>query len=260
MSPLGAVGRPLLIGGHWLLLLVALAWGTLVEALNTQAWRRPVRAEFLRALRAATLGGLPATLVAAVLIGLAMVYQALYWLEAAGERNLIGQILAVVLVRELAPLLVGLILVGRTGTASLIELGQLRAGGAYRALEAMGIDPFRFLILPRSLALAVSAFALNVLFLVVALLVGFFAGSALGAVHQTLYAFLDVVLHAMEPGTYALVPLKSLAIGFAVGLVCCATALRSAEASADMARLLPRGFLRAVLAILLLSALFSVLL
>src|SRR5262249_13916169 len=152
------------------------------------------------------------------------------------------------------------ILIGRTGTASLIELGQLRGGGTYRALEAMGVDPLRFLVLPRSLALSLSAFALTMLFLVVALLVGSFAGSPLGAAHQTLYPFLDVVLHAMEPGTYALVPLKSLAIGLAVGLVCCATALRSPEAAADMARLLPRGFLRAVLATLLLSAGFSVLL
>jgi phospholipid/cholesterol/gamma-HCH transport system permease protein len=260
VSLLAAVGRPVVIGGHWLLLLAGLAYGALAEALSAPAWRRPVCAEFLRSLRAAALGGLPAMLVTAALIGLAMVYQALYWLEAAGERDLVGQVLAVVLVRELAPLLVGLILIGRTGTASLIELGAIRAGGPYQALEAMGIDPFRFLVMPRSLALALAGFALTMLFLAVALLTGFLAGSALGAVHLTLYDFLDEVLHAMGPGTYALVPLKSLAIGFAVGLVCCATALRSADAAADMARLMPRGFLRAVLATLLINGGFSVLL
>ena len=68
------------------------------------------------------------------------------------------------------------------------------------------------------------------------------------------------VLRAMGPGTYLLVPLKTLAIGFAVGLVCAATALRSEAGARDMARLLPSGYVRAVLACLMISGAISLVL
>lgn len=257
---IGALGRPFVVGGHWLLLLTGMGAAVAVEATRLGNWRRTVRAEFHRTMRLAGVGSLPTVLIAGGLLGLAMVYQALYWLEAVGQTDLLGSVIVIVLVREIAPLLVGLIVIGRSGSVVLLELGRIRAGPQYHLLHALGIDPFIYLILPRALALALAVFCLTVLFIVTALLAGFLAGSAFGAVQIGLWSFLDKVLRAMGPGTYLLVPLKSVLIGFAVGVVCAATALRSQASARDMSQLLPTGYVRAVLAALLISGMASMVL
>ena len=60
------------------------------DALRPRSWRRPVRAEFWRTLRQIAAGGLATVLVLAILTGLALVSQALYWLSLAGELELEG--------------------------------------------------------------------------------------------------------------------------------------------------------------------------
>jgi phospholipid/cholesterol/gamma-HCH transport system permease protein len=257
---LGGIGRPFVVGGHWVLLLAGLGAAVLAAAARPASWRRTVRGEFHRTLQIAGIGSLPTVLIAGVLFGLAMVYQALYWLERAGQSDLLGTVLVTVLVRELAPVLVGLIVVGRAGSVMLFELGRIRAGRQYQLLRGLGIDPFYFLTMPRAMALALAVFCLTVLFIVTALLAGFFAGSSLGAVQLGLWDFLDRVLRAMGPSTYLMVPLKTLTIGFAVGLVSSATALRSAASAAEMNQLLPNGYVRGVLACLLISGAVSMVL
>jgi phospholipid/cholesterol/gamma-HCH transport system permease protein len=73
-----------------------------------------------------------------------MVYEALFWLGAAGQEQLSGSILVTLLMREVAPVLVGLIIFGRNGIATAAEISTLQLGGQVRRLEAQGIDPFCF--------------------------------------------------------------------------------------------------------------------
>jgi phospholipid/cholesterol/gamma-HCH transport system permease protein len=147
----------------------SLAWAAIRL---TGTWRRTVRFEFRRALRQAIAGALSTVLVTAALIGFLMVYQALYWLGAAGQEGLIGSILVTILVREVAPVLIGLILLGRSGTVVLSEIGRLGIGGQVHALEAQGLDTFHLLILPRACAFAIASFSLGMLFLLATLVAG----------------------------------------------------------------------------------------
>ena len=167
--------------------------------------------------------------------------------------------LVLVLVREIAPLVAGLIIVGRSGLPMLIHLEELRAGGQLRMLEAQGIDPFLLLVVPRILAFALSCYCLSMLLLTTALLVGYFTGHAVGAVEISLYAFFDTLLRAMAPAVYLLLPVKTLAIGFAVG-VTCALPVLTAVGSSDIGRLTAIGFVQAVLAVFVVSGAVSVML
>ena len=63
--------------------------------------------------------------------------------------------------------------------------------------------------MPRVVAFAVSAFCLVMVFLTTALLVGYFAGHAVGAVNLSLYQFFDNLLRAMGPREYVLLPLNA---------------------------------------------------
>ena len=235
------VGFPLMLG--------AASWGVLREAIRPMSWRRTVRHEFILTMRQATGGGLATILVTASLAGIAMVYEALYWLGVAGEAELTGSVLVTVLVRELMPLLVGMILLGRSGMLTVTELGLLQTGGQVRTLAAQGIDPFLLLVLPRTLAFALSSFTLGILFAATALVAGFVVSSAFGNVHDSLWTFLDKVVAAMTVRDYMLVPVKLLVAGFLVGLSSCLTGL-TAKPHDDIASLIPRGFVRGILVIM----------
>jgi phospholipid/cholesterol/gamma-HCH transport system permease protein len=239
------------------LMLAAASWGVLREAVRPAAWRRTVRHEFKLAMRQATGGGLATAMVTASLAGVAMVYEALYWLGVAGQAQLTGSILVTVLVRELTPLLVGLILLGRSGMLTVTELGTLQAGGQIRAMYAQGIDPFLLLVLPRTLAFALSSFTLGVIFAATALVFGFIVSGAIGTVQDSLWTFLDRVLQAMTVRDYMVVPMKLLVIGFLVGLSSCLTGLGAREED-DLSTLIPRGFVHGILVIMVTSILFTV--
>lgn len=254
---LAALGRFARARATFPLMLAALTWGVLLEATRPRSWRRTVRAVFRRTLRQTTGGGLATALVMAVLTGLALVSQALYWLGLAGESELEGTVLVTILVQELTPLLIGIALLGRSGPVIVMEIGQLQAGGQIRALVAQGIDPLLLLVLPRACAFAVASFTLGVLFILVALLVGFFTGSLLGSVQESLWSFLNGVLEAIQGADFAIFPAKMLSIGFLIGLTACLTGL-SARPGDDADQLLPRGFVRGVLVIMLTSLVLSV--
>jgi phospholipid/cholesterol/gamma-HCH transport system permease protein len=69
---------------QFVLLLAALSLGLVREVIRPQAWRRTLRAEYRRVLTQSLGGGLWSVLVTAGLVGVALVNQALFWLERAG--------------------------------------------------------------------------------------------------------------------------------------------------------------------------------
>ena len=72
--------------------------------------------------------------------------------------NLLGSIMVIVVVRELGPLLTALLVLARVGTANVVELGTARAMGEVEALEALGIDPVHYFVVPRVVGMAVGFF------------------------------------------------------------------------------------------------------
>ena len=241
---------------RFVLSLMALSAGMVAEALSPRAWRRPVRAEFRRVLRMALGGSLRATIFVATLIGIGMVYEAIYWLRVAGQEGSLGNILVAVLLREVAPLLVGVILLGRSGSAMLTELGHVQAERQLHALQAQGIDPFQILVMPRGIAFALASYTLGIVFILVTLLVGYVLANLLGVVPTSLWSFLDTVLRAASPSDFVVFPVKMLAIGLLIGATACLTALL-AHADDDIGRLISLGFIRGMLAIMLTSGLLS---
>src|SRR5207344_3122458 len=97
--------------------------------------------ELQRKLRDVAVLSLPTTVFSGVLVGFALASQAVYWLKVTGQTSLVGSVMVVLLVREFVPILVGLIVFGRSGTATLIELGEAHVGGWFRLLEMQGLDP-----------------------------------------------------------------------------------------------------------------------
>lgn len=253
---LAAIGRPLRLSTLVLLRQLALTARLLALAPQPGAWSLAGRRELFRRLRQALIGGLAATLVIGTLIGAGLIFQAIALAGATGQQALLADVLVRVLVRELAPALIGLLILGRTGLVIVAELAALRESGALRALLLQGVDPARLFAMPAALACAMAALTLGILFVAVALLSGGATAYLLGGGQYALLDSLNDVLAAMRPGDALVFPIKLLLAGLLVGAVAAHTAL-AAPAHADAALLLPQAFVRGVIAVLLSSGLLS---
>ncbi|GAP23770.1 ABC transporter permease [Gluconobacter frateurii NBRC 101659] len=256
-NALASLGRVTRAQMRFTLMVIGAAWGVLRLGLSPTSWRRTVRIEFWHSLQQATGGGLLSVLVTAALTGFGIVAQAVYWLGFAGMAQMTGSILSTVMVREIAPVLVGVILLGRSGMLMLTELGTLTTGGQMRVLTGMGIDPFVAFLLPRSLAMTISGFTLGIIFSLTALLVGYAVCRVEDVITMPVWAFLDQVVSSMHPVDYFAIPAKFIFSGFAVGVCSCLSGM-DATTEDDLASLLPRGFARGILSIMTINVVLSV--
>jgi phospholipid/cholesterol/gamma-HCH transport system permease protein len=259
MSVLGTIGAAVRTRSAFMLQLAALLWGVVREGVWPSTWRRTMRAGFRITLSRVIGGSLGTIAVTAIIVGLGLVFEAIYWLRTAGQEEQVGRILVIVLVREITPLVVGIILLGRGGTTAVAELGVLKAEGEVAILRAEGIDIFQYLVLPRAAAFALAGFTLGMVFLLISLCSGFVTGSLAGVVNTSIFGFFDNVLRAMSVGDFAVFPAKLLLIGLIVALSCCVTGLAASETDTP-ASLLPRGFTRGVTGILVVTLVLSLLL
>ena len=240
----------------FLLIMLGTMWGVLRESVRGNSWRRTVRYEFQLTLSDVAGRGLLSTLVMGSLTGVGVVSQAIYWLGFAGMAKMTGSVLVSVIVRELAPILVGILMLGRSGMLSLAEVGMLATGGQIRSMQAEGLDPFLLLVLPRTLAFTVAGFTLGIMFSIASLTTGYIISRASGALSNSLFSFYYDVVTAMTPADYLLIPLKFVVVGFLVGLGCCVSGLTASNED-SLRTMLPRGFSRGILIVMTVSVLFS---
>jgi phospholipid/cholesterol/gamma-HCH transport system permease protein len=254
---LAAIGAATIAGGRRFLLFVAFATTVAIVAFRREAWRAPVWSEFKRVLHEVVVRSLPTTIVTGLLMALALVTQAVYWLAQTGTTGLVGPVIVILLIRELVPILVGLIVFGRSGTAALVELGEAQSKGWLRLLEIQGLDPLALLVLPRAMAFALGAFCLATVMLCVTLPASYLLAYALELIAYSFWDFADLVLRNLKTQDFIFPPLKCVVIGFLVALACCATGLGRRDESDELQRLVPRGFVRSALAILLVNSLID---
>jgi phospholipid/cholesterol/gamma-HCH transport system permease protein len=234
---------------------VAVIW----QACRPTTWRHSIRTEFMRQCYQVGASALPFILFSGIFVGFGILAQAIHWLKVFGGTALFGGFMSTVLVREIAPVLVGLILIGRSGSSLLVELGTMKTEGQVHMLDAQGIDPFLYLVVPRVLAFCVCMFSLTTVFVAVALLAGFALGALLGLIQFTFFDFINRAIGSMELQTYVLFTLKTVTIGFVVALISCKTSLSLGGVSAKVQDIMPRGFTKSALATLIISIALTIL-
>lgn len=173
MSFLGYIGSGVLARWSRLTRLAAITWAVLLRTVRPRTWTAPLRNVLARQVLFTGFEATGFIALIAVIVGALVVVQAQYWLTRLGQSNLIGPILTAVVLRELGPLLTNFVVIARSGTAIATELANMKVHGEVRALDAMGIDPFVYLVVPRVLGVAISTFCLTIIFLAVTFIGGF---------------------------------------------------------------------------------------
>ena len=201
---------------------------------------------------------LPMFLFAAVAFGFLVIGQTVSALSRVGAtNNLLGNIMVIVVVRELGPLLTALLVLARVGTANVVELGTARATGEVESLEALGIDPVHYFVVPRVIGMTVGIFSLTVYLILGTLMSGY------------LWAFIQDV--PIQPGDYfrelagalsymdfALLALKTGAFGFIIATITCYHGLAQPLQLDEVSRATVRAVAQSTIACILLDALFIV--
>ncbi|QSZ41169.1 MlaE family lipid ABC transporter permease subunit [Sulfurimonas aquatica] len=90
------------------------------------------------------------------LIGLVVAYQSAYQLKIYGANIYIVDMLGISILRELAPLITAIVIAGRSGSAFTAQIGAMKITQELDAMQTMGFDPFRFLVIPRIFALMIA--------------------------------------------------------------------------------------------------------
>lgn len=104
----------------------------------------------------------PMTALTSLSIGFTLAMQGAHELSRMGASSYVPDLVAMSLLRELGPLLVGVVVIGRSGSAITAEIGTMKVSEEIEALEVMSINPVRYLVVPRFIAMMIMLPALTI--------------------------------------------------------------------------------------------------
>ena len=151
--------------------------------------------------------------------GMVVALQGFPTLRRVGSEALLGPMVSLSLIRELGPVLTALMVTGRAGSAIAAEIGIMRTSEQIDALELMGLNPLRYVVVPNVLASLLALPVLTVVFDVIGILGGYLVGvRLLGLNGGTYFGEMSnyVEMKDIWGGTY-----KALTFGLLIGWVSC---------------------------------------
>lgn len=181
-------------------------------------FRPPLEAgEILRHLFELGARSAPLIAVSGLAVGVVLSMHTRATLERFGAESMIPAGLAMALIRETGPLTAGLLLAGRIGAGIGAELGAMRVTEQIDALEASGVDSFRYLVVTRVIACLIAFPLLTTILNFAGIFGGFLAETLVSGMSLQLYmqrAFLMIDFATFVPST-----LKTMVFGFIIATV-----------------------------------------
>lgn len=201
---------------------------------------------------------LPLFIFLSAALGLLVIGQLVSWLSRVGAVDYLGTVMVVVVVRELGPLITALMVLARIGTANVVELGTARATGEVEALEALGIDPVHYLVVPRVVGMALGTFSLTV-YLILGSLISGYVWAFLQDVPLRPDQYLEQLASSLSWIDFAFLALKTSGFGVVIAVVTCYHGLAQPLRLEEVSRATVRAVAQGVVACVLLDALFIIL-
>src|SRR5215469_12165661 len=151
--------------------------------------------------------------------GMVLGLQGYNTLSRFGSEGALGTVVALVLVRELGPVLAAIMVTARAGSAMAAELGSMQATEQIDALSVMAINPVQYLVSPRVLAGTIAFPLLTSIFDVIGIWGGWMVG--VGLMGAPSGAFFNGIAQNMSGHDIATGVYKALVFGLVVMWVCC---------------------------------------
>jgi phospholipid/cholesterol/gamma-HCH transport system permease protein len=170
-----------------------------------------------------------------IAVGMVLGLQGYNTLVRFGAEASLGAVVGLSLIRELGPVLTGLLVTGRAGSATAAEIGSMVVSEQLDGLRMMSVDPVHFVVMPKALALLLVMPLLSALFIVFAVFGGYLVGVQLLGLDGGVY--LTSLEEAVQFGDDVLASLiKALVFGLLAGLIATYRGFTSERSAAGVSR------------------------
>jgi phospholipid/cholesterol/gamma-HCH transport system permease protein len=115
----------------------------------------------------------PLIAMVAILLGSLIITSAITYMPKVGFGDFFGNLMVITIIRELGPVLTAFLIAGRTGAALAAYIGNMKVESEVDALETMGIDPIKYLVMPALVGGIFALLIMNAMFSTIAIVVGF---------------------------------------------------------------------------------------
>jgi phospholipid/cholesterol/gamma-HCH transport system permease protein len=200
--------------------------------------------------------GLAIVVLINFLIGFIMGFQGADQLQQFGANIFVADLVGLSITRELGPLMTAIIVCGRSGAAFAAELGTMKVSEEIDALQMLGFDPIRFLVMPRMLALMLAMPLLTL----IADAVGIFGGLLVGIVELdlTVVAYAVETQQAVDVMDLLTGVIKSVVFALAISLIACQQGLATSGGASGVGRRTTASVVSILFTLILIDAAFTV--
>lgn len=151
--------------------------------------------------------------------GMVSVLQGYNAMSRYGAESMVGAATALALARELGPVLTGLMIVGRVGSAMTAELGSMRITEQIDALSSMSVSPVQYLVCPRIIATSITMPFLSAIFAFSGMIGAYIV--SVEYLHIDAGAFMSAVRDYVTSSDVTAGLIKALVFGLILSLVAC---------------------------------------
>jgi len=231
--------------------------GELVVTLVHAAWN-PRRVRWKDAFLISETGGvnaLPIIALISFLIGLIMAFQAAIPMRQFGAEIFVADLIALSTLRELGPLMTAIVMAGRTSAAFAAELGTMKVNEEIDAMSTMGLNPVRFLVATRVIAILIMMPLLTIF----ANLLGIMGGSVvLLSLGYPLVTYVDRIIISASYVDLLGGLFKSLAFGLIVAGIGCSRGLQTKTGASAVGVSTTKAVVSGFVLIIITDGIFSV--
>ena len=193
------------------------------------------------------------TCILALFIGGVIALQTGPVLAERGLQSAIGGLVGISICKELAPVMMSVLIAGRIGSAMAAEIGSMRVYQEIDALRTMNINPVHYLVLPRLVAITI-ALPILVLF---AVLVGWMGGGLVAVFHEKIgisfTSFITNLRLVVELGDVLNGLTKSAVFAVVIGVVCCHQGLITIGGPRGIGRSVTKAVVNSIVLVLILD-------
>ena len=188
-------------------------------------------------------------------IGLILAMQSAYQLSQFGATLLTADLVAVSQTRELGPLMTAIIVAGRSGSGICAEIGTMKVGEEIDALQSMGFNPIKFLVVPKILALIVMMPCLTLISDFIGISGGFVM--AVSTLDLSFTSYLNRTMNALAMKDLVSGLTKSVMFAYLIGMTGCYTGLKVEGGAEGVGRRTTQSVVVSIFLIILADALFT---
>ena len=199
-------------------------WLTALVAPHPPERATPVSAGVMRELDGLGFGAIRLVGASSLLVGLITVFQVAYQLAPYGAEIVSVRAVAWFVAREIGPIVVAILVVARSAAAIAGEFASMSANGEIDALRAMGLDPVKYLVVPKLAALLIALPALTALAIALAIVGGWIGTSVVLGFNTGLY--LEHLHESLAIRDVGVGLAKSLGFALLIGLIAADEGLR----------------------------------